>query len=273
MKHLVRCVVAGLPIFLATGTTAQVVVGTVREAVSDSAVAGVEVTFRSATDSLLATVLSDSVGRFAVTGVGEGRLTISATRLGYRNALAEVEVTANEVVVVELRISREPIVLEPLRVVARERDWARARDLSEYYDRMVRAEPHELGVTMFPRQELARTDGWTYADFMRRSAPYGWTLTRTGAIRGTSQSCSPVLYWNGIQASPDELMSISEIEGIEFYRGFGPPQMRFANWCGGGVILIWSRPLGETENTFTWGRFGMATGVLLIFVALAALAN
>ncbi|MEJ2678286.1 MAG: hypothetical protein P8174_04315 [Gemmatimonadota bacterium] len=43
-------------------------------------------------------------------------------------------------------------------------------------------------------------------------------------------------------------MSLRNIEGIEFYRNFGPADIRFSDPNGCGVILVWSRPLTDART-------------------------
>ncbi len=69
----------------------------------------------------------------------------------------------------------------------------------------------------------------------------------------------------------DEYLSVTEIEGIEVYRGRAAPSTYRGTW-GCGAILVWRRPQPQPEFAFDWGRSlmflgiaGAATLVLTVF--------
>ncbi len=63
--------------------------------------------------------LTDSVGRFGFAGVPPGRQTIETTRLGYAPRVDSLTVFSNEALGLEIVLSTEAIVLEPIVVTGR----------------------------------------------------------------------------------------------------------------------------------------------------------
>ena len=236
-------------------TSAQIVTGWVLEGETGTGIPGADVTLHDTAGAAVASSLTAEDGRFVLLAPEPGSYTLRATRLGYVDGrTAAIDVGESESVVTELLLSTDAVVLEPLRVVARDRN-ARQRLLREHYLRMRRLEDAH-GRTMFPRTELVRYDGWSYDSFMKIVAP------RTGRI-----GCAPVVYWDGWKWTPDAYMPIADIEGIEFHGGMGPVDTPFVNERGCGVILVWTRPHGE-EDRFTAERAFLAAGVVALFVLM-----
>jgi hypothetical protein len=66
---------------------------------------------------------------------------------------------------------------------------------------------------------------------------------------------------------PEGLLSVSDIEGIEFYRGFGPAQIRFHNPDGCGVVLVWSRPV-SSRGPSSSNKLFLVTVAVIAAIAL-----
>ncbi|MEJ2678284.1 MAG: hypothetical protein P8174_04305 [Gemmatimonadota bacterium] len=149
------------------------------------------------------------------------------------------------------------MALEPLKVVARERSL-RQRDLNEYYRRVQENKTKHMG-WIFDRQDLEAYDAWNYETFIRREAPV--------AFSPRNQRCRPAMYWDGRAIRPDEmdgLMSVNNIEGIEFYRDTGPPDTRFSDPNGCGLILIWTRPLNNGHGFELKTLFAAVAGFVVM---------
>lgn len=231
----------------------QMVVGRVVDRDTGASLDAVEVVLVDSAGKAQGPVLTDALGRFIVPLPANGTYLLHASRLGYDSISgAKVEVDSAEAVTVEVRMAVQPVELDPLVVVGRAKSL-RERDLHEYFSRIEPFRAAHIG-RIYTRQDLEPMDAWSYAQFMRREAP---------RIATPGRGCKPAVFWDGSRVEPEDLLPISDVEGIEFYRGFGPAQLRFHNTEGCGVVLVWTRPAVALGRPFHKGRF-------LIAVALAA---
>lgn len=233
--------------------TTQMVAGRVVDRSSGESLDAVEVSLVDSLGGRQGPVLTDTSGRFIIPLPRNGTYLLHASRLGYDSiAGAKVVVDSSEAVTVEVRMAVQPVELPPLVVVGRAKSL-RQRDLHEYFERIEPFRAAHIG-KIYTRQDLEPMDVWSYAEFMRREAPH---------IASPGRGCKPAVFWDGSRVEPEDLLPMSEIEGIEFYRGFGPAQLRFHNPDGCGVVLVWTRPAVALGRPFNGGRF-------VIAVALAA---
>jgi Carboxypeptidase regulatory-like domain len=229
------------------------VVGRVVDKASGASVDGAAVSALDSTGTVHGPVLSDTSGRFALALPFAGSYMLHASRLGYDSIAGErVDVGENESVTVELQLAVEPVELDSMVVVGRVHGL-RERDLHEYFERVPRFRAAQIG-RIYTRADLAPMDLWTWGEFMRREAPI---------LSGAARHCSPAVFWDGSPVQPDSLMPVSDIEGIEFYHGSGPAQIRFHNPDGCGVVLVWSRPVDVRGPS-------SSTKVLLVVLGLLA---
>jgi len=239
-------------------TTAQMVVGRVVDGDTGASLDAVEVGLVDSAGKEHGPVLTDASGRFIVSLPANGTYLLHAARLGYDSIFgAKVVVDSSEAVTVEVRMAVHPVELDPLVVVGRAKSL-RERDLHEYFDRI---EPFRMAHVgrIYTRRELEPMDLWSYAEFMRREAP---------RIAAPGRGCRPLVFWDGSRVEPEDLLPISDVEGIEFYRGFGPAQLRFHNPEGCGVVLVWTRPAVALGRPFDSGRFfiAVALGAVIAFI-------
>jgi hypothetical protein len=233
--------------------TAQMVVGRVVDRESGAPIDDAAISVVDSLGTVHGPVLSDASGRFALPLPAEGTYMLHASRLGYDSiAGLKVDVGHSEAVGVEVQLSVKPVEIDSLVVVGREHGL-RERDLHEYFERIEPFRAAGIG-KIYTRADLAPMDLWTYAQFMKREAPH---------IAAPGRHCSPAVFWNGSRVAPDDMMPISEIEGIEFYRGSGPAEIRFHNLDGCGVVLVWSRPVSALGPS-------SSNKVLLVTVAVLA---
>lgn len=96
---------------------------------------------------------------------------------------------------------------------------------------------------------------------MRRDAPH---------VASPGRGCHPLVFWDGTERPVDPLLPLSSFEGVEFYRGFGPPGSRFVNPGGCGVILVWTRPLtaDPRAHDMSRGRFLVAGALAAVILVL-----
>ncbi|MGD8319331.1 MAG: carboxypeptidase-like regulatory domain-containing protein [Gemmatimonadota bacterium] len=226
-------VVAAL-LFVPQPATAQLVAGRTVDAEDSTAVGGAEIQLLDSLGTVVRRGLADAAGIF-VLPVAPGVYTLRATRIGYAPVeRPRVEVHGSERVTVEVRMSVRAVALDSIVVVGRVSNL-RQRDLNEYFARAERDDSVDIGI-IYRRTDLEPMDTWRFEDFMRREAP-------PVASRGRHFTCRPRVFWDGSERPVDPLLSVSSFQGVEFYRGFGPPGSRFVNPDGCGVILVWSRPL------------------------------
>lgn len=238
--------------------TAQMVVGRVVDRDTEQGLDAVEVVLLDSLGSRHGPVLTDASGRFIVPLPFNGTYLLRAARLGYDSiAGAEVRVDSSEAVTVEVRMAVNPVELDPLVVVGR-RKSLRERDLHEYFDRIEPFREAHVG-KIYTRADLEPTDLWSWAQFMRREAP---------PLATPGRGCKPAVFWDGSRTEPEDLLPISEIEGIEFYRGFGPAQIRFHNPEGCGVVLVWTRPASALGRPFDSKRFFVAVAIAAVIALI-----
>lgn len=233
-------------------TAAQMVVGRVVDKDSGASIEDASVSLADSTGGVRGPVLTDGSGRFVLPLPHEGTYLLHAFRLGYDSIRGRKVVVGNrEAVTVEVQMTVKPVELDSLVVVGRIHGL-RERDLHEYFDRIQPFRAHQIG-KIYTRADLAPMDLWTYAQFMSREAPH---------IATPGGRCRPKVFWDGSPTAPDDLMSVSNIEGVEFYRGFGPAQIRFHNPDGCGVVLVWTRPVQSMGPSSSHKVFLVAVAVV-----------
>ncbi|MEJ2186545.1 MAG: carboxypeptidase-like regulatory domain-containing protein [Gemmatimonadota bacterium] len=231
--------------------SAQVVSGQVLDATTGDSIPLAEVTLLDTVGAVLHTVLADRQGYFTVSPPA-GRYALRATALGYDTTSTRLfDLDVSEAMQVRLSLGVRALKLAPLNVVARQRDM-RWRDLHEYYDRVERHRRLHIG-WIVTRDDLEPVNVWKFGEYMRRAAPLPFSA---GA------RCAPAYYWNGVYQIDTAFLyevSIYHVEGIEFYRDFGPADIRFSDPNGCGVVLVWSRPLTDARR-FTMRNLLLASG-------------
>jgi hypothetical protein len=186
---------------------------------------------------LIDRVRSASDGRFTFAHVVPGSFSLSVRRLGYQQKTTDLQVGAsssNETIKVEL----EPVATDVEAVVI---EGARGR-LEEFNARRL---SNNFGY--FFDQNDIRKKGPRYVSELFRTVP-GARLRvsrRTGNILEL-RNCTPRIWLDGVRADNaeiDELISPSEIAGLEVYPSFAgvPAQYMDKENRACGVILVWSR--------------------------------
>lgn len=201
---------------------------------------------------------TDSVGCFEFHDVSPGPYRMRASRMGYRDAVGDLVLTADSVVDVEVRMAVETVVLAPVTVTSRS-----TRDVSPvlrgFYSRM------ENGTGRFiTREEIESRHPVRITDMLRnlpnlRSTPPRMGQSGAGFSQGSnSDRCTVVFFVDGMQvnqpstpgfrATPRNDMSIDdyvqpeEVEGIEVYRGESDTPAEFSTrWVQCGTVVIWTR--------------------------------
>jgi hypothetical protein len=255
--------VAGLAVpLLATPATPQVIVGRTVDANTGEPVYGVEITLADTLDARLATVVSTMDGEFFIMVPSPGTYLLQASRLGYATVQARpMEIGDEEAVEVEVRLDVLPVELEPLTVVVRRRESLRERDLRQYYERIERYGRRQTGpIRIFARQDLEQWQALSLRTFLEYNAPYWYSFGR---------ECYPKVFVDGRPGLRHPHRSVLNIEGIEFYRRYGPVSTRFLDPSLCGVVLVWTKPVRERVPFNFKSVLGAAAGIaLLTFILL-----
>lgn len=203
-------------------------------------------------------IRADSTGSFEIPDVSPGPYRLRATRIGYRDAVGELVLTADSVVDVEIRMSAAAVVLEPVTVRSRS-----TRDVSPvlrgFYDRM------ERGAGRFiTREEIEARHPVRITDMLRnlpnlRASPPRMGTSGQGFTQpSNADRCTVVFFVDGMQinqpamagqrATPrhdlaiDDYVQPEEVEGIEVYRGESDTPAEFGTrWVQCGTVVIWTR--------------------------------
>jgi hypothetical protein len=240
----------------------QGIMGRVVDADTEEHVTGAAVTLVDSAGTPVTTATTDSVGSFGLPVVAPGRYTLEIGHMAYRDTETRpLAVGRDEVIEVDIRLSRLTFELDPLVVTARRE--TRVSYLRGYYDRVDRR--HLTWGVILTREDLEPLHGHTVGTLMRRHPGTGRFMDRYG------EPCPPAYYWNGLPV-PAQDIPISQVEGIEIYRRREVPAEIAAEIASRaavgrcGVVLVWSRPVRPGEGRpWSWWRLAaaLAAGLLL----------
>jgi hypothetical protein len=247
--------VAGiLAITLAPGLNAQAVRGRVLDVATGQGVADVEVVLRRGR-STIDRAVTDSLGLFHLMGNVEADYRIEATHIAYERAATTLRIGAEELMVIDLRVARGVVQLDPLTITARARDPRHDATYEGLYAR--RSDFPRVG----GRRVVLHTDlemrvsrvvdviGRMNPRYRRRPA----VVTIGGDLEAERLGCT-VVFWDGRMIGTRllseillESTSISELEGIEYYDGtvYAPAVFRDQPSYAWGfrcpIVALWSR--------------------------------
>ena len=215
----------------AQGGTLHVIV---REAGGAAPVAGAQVRLQG----LGGGGVTDDGGVLRLTRLAPGSRLVQVRMLGFASQQASTAIVAGQTAELRFELQREPIALEPVRVISRPGVLAQRGFLRRM----------QGGVgTFVTRAEIEQMHPRTLSDVLRRQPGLLMTPTVTGAsasARGMRRSCPIQYYLDGIQVALLNVDHIppGDVEGMEIYRGAAsiPPAYKQGTaLCG--VILIWTR--------------------------------
>jgi hypothetical protein len=267
-----QVVLAALLLLLPAPMAAQRLVGGVRTEALDAPVIGAEVQVRRVGAAVRLTARTDSLGMFSVRLPEGGSYTVEVRAEGYMEyQSAPVEVGPAETVTLEIRMGRNVIPLEPIRVAARTTDLRLAgfheRRLSGAFGRFLTRADIERHVPPRSTELLRGMSGVTLTAVRRgRVAQTGNLISMRGGIA----SCQPAIYIDGqrvrqsAESTIDDILSPQDIEGVEVYTMGGTAPVQFADPGACGVILFWTRPGGSDGERFAWRRLGLGLAAVVV---------
>ncbi|CAN5682066.1 hypothetical protein BH23GEM11_BH23GEM11_01330 [soil metagenome] len=212
-------------------------------------------------------VLTDAEGRFAIDGVRIAGYRLEAESLGYATLESPVRVMGASPFDIRIELAPEALALEGVVVTS-----ARSPRLAAagFYDRQGRGSG-----SFVTRADIEARFPFSTSDIFRtlpgvRVIPSGRGTTGIVTFRG---GCRPDIVIDGINLganlSVDEVITPSDVEAIEVYRGASRPVHYSRNNCG--LVVIWSADPATRagDRPFSWRRVLVAA----TFVALALVAT
>lgn len=240
--------------------------GSVEDQTTGRALPSVEVRFVDTDDDRLAWQgASDSTGTFTSPRIRAGSYAVEVNALGFQSLRHELSLSGYGAALLEIALVPTAIELEPIIVVSRRQSKL---ERAGFYTRRERGFGHT-----FTREEIEARNVIFVTDLARTVpgvtvAPY--TLGGGGALRMRG-GCVPDVVLDGVRLSGpvriDDLLTVQNLEGIEFYHGVTAPVQYARSSCG--TILAWTREPGAAGGSpWTWKRAGVAGGLLLLGVLL-----
>jgi hypothetical protein len=218
----------------ASVTISGIVVGEDDRAPLSDAVVGVERRGRT-----LSSIRSGSDGRFALEGVPPGASFITVRRLGYQPRKVEFDVsTATASAPLELSLVPVATDIEAVTI-----EGATGK-LQAFNDRRARS---SFGY-FFDQNEIRKKSPRFVSELFRTIPGARLRASRRNGNILELRNCTPRIWLDGVRADNaeiDELISPSEIAGLEIYPSFAgvPAEYMDKENRACGVILVWSRQM------------------------------
>jgi hypothetical protein len=268
-----RCLFVSVLLLLgafAVRADAQSIRGRVLDSESAQPIAAATVTLLSAEGHEIGGTLSDAEGAFLLRLPGAGRYGLRAERIGYRAALAPpIDLLRDDSVSVELRISTQAVLLDPLTVTAAPRRDLRNAAMDGFYERKLRG----LGRFYGPA-DIERLRPIQVSNLLQMTpgvrVRYAGMPPRAMVTMGYGQECTPSLIVDGHRVPMDREISIDDwisagaIRALEVYRRFDTPG-EFSGFDGCGSIVAWTTLTagGGARSTMSMRRRLLTLGALL----------
>lgn len=247
---------------LGTPAAGQTIRGRVLDATSGEIVPAAAVTVLGPDERPAGRTHTGRDGSFVLPLRGSGAYRLRAERTGYQPTLSQVlEVGARETLEVELRLSAEPLKVEPLTVTGRRTPpRVPALEMNGFYRREQQGSGHHLRREDLERQSntnlaqvLDRIPGtYVYRDKHGRQylsfsrAQSVGTFSR--AQRKQTDICLPKIYLDGslityVLEGPtiNDFVQPEQVEAIELYRSASEVPIEYNSNAACGVILLWTR--------------------------------
>ena len=241
---LSRCGIWSLVAILALSGAARAQEGALRGVVADSTgapIVGADVGILS----LHKLTHTDERGRFSFEKIPVGSLEVTVRRLGYSPQTLTATVSNTLEFSFNVTLFAQPALLDPLDVSAKRRYAA----IEGFHQRRIRG----IGAYV-TRDDIVARNANQPSDVLRMISGIQMVRTRSGfGVRFSSatsarRDCPPTVWIDGQRAPGIEIddLPISDIEGIELYRGASttPPQFWYAAGPPCGTVVVWTRTPG-----------------------------
>jgi len=219
--------------------------GQVTEEGSQAGISNVDITVLG---SPTTRTISNGAGRFSLSGLEPGEVTLEFRRLGYESRTTTLTVEAGRTVEIYAAMSTRPVELPPVEVEVSSRYLER----SGFYRRA-----QNVSGDRFTHRDIAQLNPMMVGDILRRVGGVTVVSNQVGSgseatsnrrrAGDSSGRCRLLPYFNGTPTVSFDLEVVppEEIEALEVYQGPNVPieyvdRMQTAGaTCG--VILIWTR--------------------------------
>jgi hypothetical protein len=265
MPRILALLVAGA-LFVPAAATAQTVRGVVLDDGTRQPIPGALVeAWRSGTR--LAAAVTDTAGAFTLRLPMAGQVVLGLLHIAFVADTIPITLDRGEVVIVELRMGRAAIPVDPIVVESR-----RDRRLAAFYER---AEQASFG-RYVTRAEIDRRPAARATDLIRELPRVDIVPTTMGnfiTLAGNSGRCVPTIYMDGLvlaqHESMDRMLTADMIEGVEVHVGVAGRPLEFGhNPCG--AVAFWTRlpaPVAPTRRGLVFAA------MLAIMAGVAAMAG
>lgn len=237
----------------AGAASAQRVNGQLKDAETDAPITGAALLLLDEQGQTVASATSDSRGLFSLRAPRAGFYRIRASRLGYREATSHaVDLLANTIMSVDLRLSSDAVRLDPLTVTGIPQ-YERLQE-SGFYERRDQFGPDGLKEAVFLEQhDIERLNPFSVGDIFNhvrgvRTDRGGLTMRRgckpaivvdgfTSSVGSSRLSYTPIT----VQGNGREVASPRSLVGVEVYYGVAIPARYLIDSGGCGVIMFWTK--------------------------------
>jgi hypothetical protein len=222
--------------------------------------------------------VTDTAGVFRFALPAAGAFRVRVRHVAYAAFDSDpVDVTHGETVSLEIRLAAARIALDPLVVVVRTTD----QRLAGFHERRM---VHRFG-RFLSREDIERRSSPRTTDLLRgipgiaivpaRSRARAGPARNLVAMRGTTGSCEPAIYIDGIRSSQseqstlDDILTPESLEGVEVYASgtSAPPQYAGQAQCG--VVLFWTRTTVGGSKPWGWKQLLLGAGAVVTLLLFA----
>jgi hypothetical protein len=186
------------------------------------------------------TATSSSEGRFSIAGLPAGTFTAEARAIGFEPKRIAVDLSDKTPASVEFKFNER--VQELSRVTIMGKPRRTPNDINDFLRRARTGMGHYI---MASDEVLKNALTTTEALRMTPGVQVEPSSTGFGNVILMRGGCTPVVYVDGVQSydgssSLDDIVSPSQILGIETYAGLGEAPVQYqTNGCG--VVLVWTK--------------------------------
>ncbi len=224
---------------------------------------------------------TDGWGYFAFPSVQPGSYELRITHIAYGTRSDSIEIAGGQLYDLELRLAMQPIELEPIVVEAVR--WQVSPRLWGFYERVdyghgsyITRDEIERRQPLRVTQLIAEVPGVTLLDRPGPGSDIVLSQYRRFDPSGRPGPCLPIIYLDGYRlrdASLDDVVFPSDVEGVEVYKGLAEYPGEFASpdaRCG--VIAVWTRSAPSSDivdsGTPLWKKLVVGGGLVVISILL-----